>query len=59
LKQADRIFFIHHGTVWEEGTHADLMAKDGPYATMYRGWEQASKADAYLSSAGAGVSVAS
>jgi ATP-binding cassette subfamily B protein len=51
LRRADRIFFVHQGTVWEQGSHTELMAKDGLYATMYRGWEEASKADAFLSRA--------
>jgi ATP-binding cassette, subfamily B, bacterial len=48
LRQADRIFFIHQGQIREEGTHAALIAKQGLYATMYRGWEEASRADRLL-----------
>jgi ABC-type multidrug transport system fused ATPase/permease subunit len=59
LRGADRIFFIHHGKVWEEGTHAELTAKDGLYASMYRGWEESSKADAFLSRATPAASIAS
>jgi ATP-binding cassette subfamily B protein len=51
LRRADHIFFLHQGTVLEQGSHAELMAKDGLYASMYRGWEEASKADAVLSKA--------
>jgi len=48
LRQADRIFFIHHGEIREQGSHGELLARQGLYATMYRRWEEASKADAYL-----------
>jgi len=48
LRQADRIFFIHHGEIREQGSHSELLARQGLYATMYRRWEEASKADAYL-----------
>lgn len=33
--RADRILVLSHGQVVEEGSHADLMAKDGAYAAMY------------------------
>jgi ATP-binding cassette subfamily B protein len=49
LRRADRIFFFHDGKVLEQGSHAALMAQNGLYATMYRGWEEASKADEFLS----------
>ena len=47
LRQADRIFFIYQGRMREEGDHGALMAKQGLYATMYRGWEEASRADLF------------
>ena len=33
---ADWIYVLDFGKVVEQGTHADLMAKDGLYAAMYR-----------------------
>jgi len=36
LRMADRILVMHEGSVVEQGTHDDLMASDGRYATLYR-----------------------
>lgn len=33
---ADRIYVLDHGRLIEEGTHAELLARGGPYATAYR-----------------------
>ncbi len=33
---ADRIFVIEDGKMIEQGTHTELMLKDGRYATLYR-----------------------
>jgi ATP-binding cassette subfamily B protein len=32
---ADRILFLHEGRIVQEGTHDDLAAAGGPYATLY------------------------
>jgi ATP-binding cassette, subfamily C, bacterial CydD len=34
VQTADRIVVMAHGKVLEEGSHADLIARDGPYARM-------------------------
>ena len=36
ILSADVIFVIEHGLVVERGTHADLLARDGTYARLYR-----------------------
>ena len=35
VRSADRIFVIDRGKIKEEGTHDELMAKDGVYKTLY------------------------
>ncbi len=35
-RMADRIFMFSNGELTEEGTHEELMAKDGAYAEMFR-----------------------
>jgi ATP-binding cassette subfamily B protein len=36
IQHADRILVLHRGRVREEGTHAELMGKDGLYRKLYR-----------------------
>jgi ABC-type multidrug transport system fused ATPase/permease subunit len=45
LRDADRILFLHHGRIEEEGHHIELMARNGLYAKMYRAWEESAQAD--------------
>jgi ATP-binding cassette subfamily B protein len=36
IKDADQIVVLEDGTVTEIGSHAELLARDGLYARMYR-----------------------
>ncbi|HEX4183791.1 MAG TPA: ATP-binding cassette domain-containing protein, partial [Caulobacteraceae bacterium] len=46
LMHADEILVLEEGRIVERGTHARLVANDGPYAALYR--LQTEKADAIL-----------
>jgi ABC-type multidrug transport system fused ATPase/permease subunit len=35
IKHADRILVIHHGEIWEQGNHEELLARGGLYARLY------------------------
>ena len=36
LKEADQIIVLEHGGIIEQGTHAELVAREGLYASIYR-----------------------
>jgi ATP-binding cassette, subfamily B, bacterial len=35
VRNADRIYVLHHGRIAEQGGHAELMALGGQYAELY------------------------
>ena len=35
IRDADMILVMNHGDIIEQGTHEDLLAKDGFYANLY------------------------
>jgi ATP-binding cassette subfamily B protein len=41
LRHADLILVMHEGALVEQGTHEDLMAIGGRYATLFRQQEAA------------------
>ncbi|MGD9995882.1 MAG: ABC transporter ATP-binding protein [Ilumatobacteraceae bacterium] len=42
--RADRVLVLEHGRLVQDGSHADLVQRDGPYARMYEAWVAATSA---------------
>jgi hypothetical protein len=40
-----RVLFLQHGRLAEQGSHAELMARNGLYAAMYRAWEESAEVE--------------
>jgi ATP-binding cassette, subfamily B, bacterial len=41
IRNADRIIVLEHGQVVEEGTHDELLAREGRYLSLYGDWAAA------------------
>jgi subfamily B ATP-binding cassette protein MsbA len=44
VRRADRVLVMEHGRIVEEGTHAELLTREGTYARLYAAGERSSAA---------------
>ena len=42
--RADRVLVLDHGRLVQDGSHTDLVQRDGAYARMYEAWVAATSA---------------
>lgn len=42
--RADRVLVLEHGRLVQDGSHADLVQREGPYLRMYEAWVTATSA---------------
>jgi len=42
--RADRVLVLDHGRLVQDGSHADLVQREGPYLRMYEAWVTATSA---------------
>jgi ATP-binding cassette subfamily B protein len=40
VRRADRVLVLEHGRIVEEGTHAELLEREGVYARLYAAGER-------------------
>src|SRR6185437_5896432 len=40
VRRADRVLVMEHGRIVEEGTHSDLLTREGTYARLYAAGER-------------------
>ncbi|MGI9017751.1 MAG: ABC transporter ATP-binding protein [Euzebya sp.] len=43
-EQADRVLVFDQGRIVQDGSHADLVTADGPYATLHQAWQSGTSA---------------
>ena len=46
IRHADKVLVIEGGRIVEEGTHAELLARGGAYASLHRAFVRATEAPA-------------
>jgi len=41
--RADRVLVLDHGVLVQDGTHAELISRDGPYRVLYEDWMRSTR----------------